>query len=96
MCLEDDAPPDKPFNTIQTSYYDSKMSEYNPIVNITGFSNTATPIHLVTFDSETVQLYRDTCVTIGLTWFASEFTPGTHNNSTSAKTKTGAGEATIV
>ena len=79
MYFEDEVLPDKPFNVIPTSCYYSNMTTCNPIMNSAAFTNTATTRHLVTFDSDTVKLYIDTCVTGGLTGFASDFIPGTHN-----------------
>ena len=97
MYLEDDFPPEKLFNPIIPSCYDtSDISQCDPIVNAIALSNTSTPSHLITFDSDTVQLYIDTCVTYDLTGFTSDFIPGTHNKTTVTKTNTATGKTTTV
>ena len=97
MCLEDDVPPDKPFNPTMPSCYDTNdISQCNPIENATSLSNASTSSYLITLDSDTVQLYIDTCVTGGLTGFASDFIPDICKKTTATKTKTATGEATIV
>ena len=97
MCLEEDAPSENPFTLIKPYCYDAiDVYQCNPIVNATVFSNDSTKIHLITFDLYIVQLYVDTCVTSGLTGFASDFIPRSYNNTTTTKTNTFAGEFTIV
>ena len=97
MCLEDNVPPDKPFTLIKLYCYDaSDISQYNPIVNTTALSNASSKSRVITFDSDTVQLYIDTCVTGGLTGFVRDFIPGSCSKTTATKTNTAKGEATIV
>ena len=67
MYLEDEVPPDKPFNNIPTYCYDRNITTCNPIVNSAYFTNASTPSPLVTFDSDSFQLYIDACVTGSLT-----------------------------
>ena len=96
MCLEYGVPPEKPFNHFLTSCYDSSITTKNHIVNSSAFTNTTTPSHLVTFNSCSVQLCIDACVTGGLLGFVSDLIPGTCNSTTATKTNTDAGEATMV
>ena len=97
MCLEDDVPPDKPFTQFKPCCYDaSDMSQCNQIMETTSLSNTSPTSQLIIFDSDTVQLYIDTCVTGGLTEFATDFIPGSYNKTTATKTNTATGETTIV
>ena len=77
------------------SCYDDKTHACNPIANVTAFSNTTTPIHLITFDSDKVQLYIDTCLTGGLTGFASDLIPESYNKTAATKISTDKGEANM-